>query len=155
MSEKPSFFSELRRRNVYKVAVAYVVAGWALAQGVAQVLPVFDVPNWAIRAIVLLIILGFPAALAGAWFFEVTPEGLKRTEDVDSSKPHSVHVPWIYIVVIGAAISLSLFFVGRYTAPPRQAQTTAPQKSIAVLPLLNESSDPRDEYFSDGLSEEL
>ena len=63
MSEKPSFFSELRRRNVYKVAVAYIVGGWALAQGIAQVFPVFDVSNFAIRLIVLLIIIGFPVAL--------------------------------------------------------------------------------------------
>src|SRR5438045_5813725 len=73
----PNFFSELKRRNVYKVAVAYIVAGWALSQGIAQVLPVFDVPNWAIRFIVLLIILGLPIALILAWMFEITPEGIK------------------------------------------------------------------------------
>jgi len=67
MSEKPSFFSELKRRNVYKVAVAYIVGGWALSQGIAQVLPVFDVPNWAIRLVVLLIIIGFPIARIIAW----------------------------------------------------------------------------------------
>src|SRR5262249_11820971 len=79
MSDKPSFFSELKRRNVYKVAVAYIVGGWALSQGIAQVFPVFDVPNWAIRLVVLLIIIGFPIALIIAWAFEVTPEGIKRT----------------------------------------------------------------------------
>src|SRR6266404_2163974 len=78
-----SFFGELKRRNVYKVAVAYIVAGWALSQGIAQVFPVFDVPNWVIRLIVLLIIIGFPIALVLAWAFELTPEGLKRTEDAD------------------------------------------------------------------------
>ena len=77
------FFAELKRRNVYKVAVAYIVAGWALAQGIAQVFPVFDVPNWIIRLIVLLISIGFPIALFLAWAFELTPEGLKRTEDAD------------------------------------------------------------------------
>lgn len=148
-----SFLSELKRRNVYKVGIAYLVGGWALSQGIAQVFPVFDVPNWAIRTIVLVIILGFPVALAAAWFFEITPEGLKRTEDVDPAKPHSVHGPWVYVVVIGLAISLSLFFLGRYSATPRPKMTA--KKSIAVLPLLNESGDPQDEYFSDGLSEEL
>jgi len=79
-----NFFSELKRRNVYKVAVAYLVAGWALAQGVAQVLPVFSVPNWVIQLLVVLIILGLPVALGLAWAFELTPEGLKRTETADA-----------------------------------------------------------------------
>src|ERR1700736_4692936 len=108
-----NFFGELKRRNVYKVAVAYVVAGWALAQGVAQVLPVFDIPNGFIRLFVILIIIGFPIALVCAWAFEITPEGVKRAEDVDVSKPHSVHGPWIYIVLISAAVSISLFLLGR------------------------------------------
>ena len=160
MSDKPSFFSELKRRNVYKVAVAYIVGGWALSQGIAQVLPVFDVPNWAIRLVVLLIIIGFPIALIVAWAFEVTPEGIKRTEAADASGQRSRGVAWIYVVLIGAALSVGLFFIGRYTAghaAPRQSEvaTAVPGKSIAVLPLINESGDPKDEYFSDGLSEEL
>ncbi len=73
-----SFFAELKRRNVYKVAVAYIVVGWALAQGIAQVFPVFDVPNWAIRLIVLLIIIGFPVAIVLSWAFEITPAGPAR-----------------------------------------------------------------------------
>src|SRR5947209_15174568 len=78
-----NFFAELKRRNVYKVAIAYVVAGWALAQGIAQVFPVFDVPNWIVRLIVGLIIIGLPIALVLAWSFEITPQGIKRTEHVD------------------------------------------------------------------------
>src|SRR6201999_3237082 len=78
------FLGELKRRNVYKVAVAYAVAGWALAQGVAQVLPVFDIPNWVIRLLVVLIVIGLPIALCLAWAFEWTPQGLKRTETADS-----------------------------------------------------------------------
>jgi serine/threonine-protein kinase len=156
-----NFFTELKRRNVYKVAVAYIVGGWALSQGIAQVFPVFDVPNWAIRLIVLLIIIGFPVAVALAWAFEITPEGIRRTEDVDlaDERAPKKHV-WIYVVVIGAALSIALFFLGRYTAGNAtarhgEAAIRNSQKSIAVLPLLNESGDPRDEYFSDGLSEEL
>src|SRR5438874_1356994 len=153
-----NFFGELKRRNVYKVAVAYAVAGWALAQGIAQVFPVFDIPNWAVRLIVLAIVIGFPIALVIAWAFELTPEGIKRAEDVDlplggASKNRT----WIYVATIGAAFSIGLFFIGRYTArnSSDSARSQLPAKSIAVLPLLNESGDPADEYFSDGLSEEL
>src|SRR5437867_5711434 len=153
-----NFFAELKRRNVYKVAVAYAVAGWALAQGIAQVFPVFDIPNWAVRLIVLAIVIGFPIALVIAWAFELTPEGIKRTEDVDPAvdsraKSHA----WIYVVIVAALLSISLFFLGRFTArnSSRGSSSGSPAKSIAVLPLLNESGDPRDEYFSDGLSEEL
>ena len=107
-----NFLAELKRRNVYKVAVAYIVAGWALSQGITQVFPVFDVPNWAIRLIVILIIIGFPVAVVLAWAFEITPEGIKRTEDVDVTQPHSVGGAWIYIVLVGAFVSIGLFFLG-------------------------------------------
>src|SRR5438445_4885206 len=75
------FFSELKRRKVYSVAIAYVVGGWALAQGIAQVLPVFDIPNWVVRLIVVLIVLGFPVALTLSWFFDLTRYGIVRTPD--------------------------------------------------------------------------
>jgi TolB-like protein len=156
------FFGELRRRNVYKVAVAYIVGGWALSQGIAQVFPVFDVPNWAIRLVVLLIIIGLPVALILAWAFEITPQGIKRTETADAMPQagRQKNNAWIYVVVVGAVVSIGLFFLGRYTAGNAasrnsRAAVALPQKSIAVLPLLNESGDPKDEYFSDGLSEEL
>jgi TolB-like protein/Tfp pilus assembly protein PilF len=155
-----NFFAELKRRNVYKVAVAYAVIGWLLVQVTTQVFPIFEIPNWALRLIVLAIIIGFPIALIIAWTFETTPEGIKRTEVADAAGQRSRAGAWIYIVLIGAALSVGLFFVGRYTAGlatprHREAATAAPQKSIAVLPLINESRDPKDEYFSDGLSEEL
>src|SRR4029077_6949304 len=95
-----NFFSELRRRNVYKVAVAYIVAGWALAQGVAQVLPVFSVPNWVIQLLVALIILGLANALSLSWAFELTPEGLKRTDEVnDIAAAARKKRAWLYIVI--------------------------------------------------------
>src|ERR1700755_3327471 len=77
-----NFFSELKRRNVYKVAVAYAIVGWLLVQVATQVFPFFEIPNWAVRLVVLLIAIGFPIALILAWAFELTPEGIKRTEEV-------------------------------------------------------------------------
>jgi RNA polymerase sigma factor (sigma-70 family) len=82
-----NFFAELKRRNVYKVGIAYAVVAWLLMQVASQIFPFFEIPNWAVRLVVLLLVIGFPAALILAWAFELTPEGIKRAEDVDSSKP--------------------------------------------------------------------
>ena len=120
------FFAELKRRKVYKVAIGYAVGGWALAQGVAQVFPVFDIPNWTVRLIVLLIVLGFPVALVVSWFFDLTRYGIVRTPDRESS----------------AKIDI--------------AQTeSANEKSIAVLPFRDLSSGKDHDYFSDGIAEEI
>src|SRR5437588_9176260 len=150
-----NFFAELKRRNVYKVAVAYIFAGWALSQGIAQVFPVFDVPNWVIRFIVLLIIIGFPIALVLAWGFELTPEGLKRTEDVDPARPPLKSHAWIYVAIIGAVLSIGLFFVGRYTAVKSGAADGSSAKSIAVLPFENLSADKQNSYFADGVQDQI
>src|SRR6266446_6727884 len=153
-----SFFAELKRRNVYKVAVAYAVAGWALAQGIAQVFPVFDIPNWVVRLIVLLIIIGLPIALVLAWTFEITPQGIKRTEIADAmpvATRRKKHV-WIYVVVIGSAISIGLFFLGRYSAGNKTASPAGiSNKSIAVLPFDNLSRDPDNAYFAEGVQDEI
>jgi TolB-like protein/Tfp pilus assembly protein PilF len=158
MSEKRSFFAELKRRNVYKVAVAYVVAGWALAQGLAQVLPVFAVPNWVVRLLVVLIIIGLPVALGLAWTFELTPEGIKRTETADAMPATPAHKKraWLYVVIAGAFLSIGLFFLGRYTAAPTQnAAPDASAKSIAVLPFENLSDDKQNTYFADGVQDQI
>src|SRR5712671_4098027 len=82
--ESINFFAELKRRNVYKVAVAYAIVGWLLIQIATQVFPFFEIPNWGVRLVVLLIIVGFPIALVIAWAFELTPQGIKRTEVADA-----------------------------------------------------------------------
>jgi TolB-like protein len=153
-----NFFAELKRRNVYKVAVAYAVVGWLLVQVTTQVFPIFEIPNWAIRLIVLVLVIGFPIALVMAWAFELTPEGLKRTEDVDlaSAARRPRHRAWIFVVIIAGAMSLGLFFLGRFTAPNKQSGVNeVSSKSIAVLPFVNMSSDKENEFFADGLSEEI
>ncbi len=148
-----NFFGELKRRNVYKVAVAYAVVGWLLIQIGTQVFPFFEVPNWAVRLIVLLIAAGFPIALILAWAFELTPEGIKRTEDADLVTPVvSRKQSWIYVVIIAGALSVGLFFLGRYTATN---VANLPAKSIAILPFENLSRDPDNAYFTEGIQDEI
>src|SRR6478672_6034271 len=155
MKSGGNFFAELKRRNVYKVAVAYIVAGWALSQGIAQVFPVFDVPGWVVRLIVVLMIIGFPFALIFAWAFEITPEGVKSTEEADAMPPSArpKNRAWIYVIVVGAVISVALFFLGyragnKSTSPGRD-------KSIAVLPFQSLSEDKNDAYFADGVQDQI
>jgi TolB-like protein/lipoprotein NlpI len=130
-----NFFSELKRRNVYKVAIAYGVVAWLLMQIATQVFPFLEIPNWAIRLVIMLLALGFPIALILAWAFELTPEGIKRAEGADSAPK-------------GWSRSL-----GRYTSSKQSAEL--PAKSIAVLPFDNQSRDPDTDYLSDGIPESI
>jgi TolB-like protein/Flp pilus assembly protein TadD len=152
-----NFFAELKRRNVYKVAIAYAIVAWLLMQIATQVFPFLEIPNWAIRLVIMLIVIGFPIALIIAWAFELTPEGLKRTEfahELPKKSPRS-HV-WIYVVVVAGAISVALFFFGRYSATSKQSGLTGlPAKSIAVLPFDNLSRDPDNAYFAEGVQDEI
>jgi len=151
-----SFFAELKRRNVYKVAVAYAVVGWLLIQVATQVFPFFEIPNWGVRLAVLLIVVGFPIALVIAWAFELTPGGIKRTEEADRVYPSgSRGRAWIYVVISAGLLSGGLFFLGRYTAPNENKIGNVPAKSIAVLPFENLSRDPDNAYFAEGIQDEI
>ena len=119
------FFFELKRRKVYRVAIAYTVAAWLVAQVVTQIFPVFEVSQWALRSMIVLLIAGFPIALILAWAFDITPEGIKRTDDVDPAQ-----------------------------AQTRRAEAI-PAKSIAVLPFENLSDDPENAYFADGVHDDI
>jgi TolB-like protein/Flp pilus assembly protein TadD len=149
------FFAELKRRNVYKVAIAYAVVAWLLMQVASQLFPFFDIPNWAVRLVVLLLVIGFPIALVLAWAFELTPEGIKRTDEIEPAQ-RSPSRAWIYIVLVAGAISAGLFFLGRFTAGPGQrASESVPAKSIAVLPFESLSEDKANAYFAEGIQDEI
>ncbi len=152
----PRVFAELKRRSVYKVAVAYVVVAWLLIQVATQTFPVFDIPNWVARAVIVLLSLGFPIALILAWVFELTPHGLERTVADDPQSTGPAGRAWIYVTGAGALLSLLLFFAGRYSAPePTRATADAQATSIAVLPFDNLSEDKSNGYFADGMQDEI
>jgi TolB-like protein/Tfp pilus assembly protein PilF len=164
MRVKPSFFSELKRRNVYKVGVAYAVASWLLIQIATQVFPFFEIPNWAVRLVVLLLILGFPVALVLAWAFEITPEGIKRESEIEPGQSITPRTgrKLVAITAVLAVIAAGLFvfqFLHRNsTAAPSQGEATSapiPAKSIAVLPFENLSEDKANAYFADGIQDEI
>ena len=155
-----NFFSELKRRNVYKVAITYAVVAWLLIQAASILLPTFEAPTWVMKAFVVFLAIGFVISVMISWAFEATPEGIKRTEDVDLSAARpSRSRTWIYVTVIGAAVSIGLFFTGRYTATSRDAGQpgglSLPQKSIAVLPFENQNRDPNNDYLCDGIPESI
>ncbi len=152
-----NFFSELKRRNVYKVAIAYGVVAWLLLQAASILFPTFEAPPWTMKVFVALTALGFPIALIIAWAFELTPEGLKRTEFADElPKKSAASRVWISVVVVAGSISVGLFFLGRYSATSKQSGLTkVPAKSIAVLPFENLSGNPENAYFTDGIQEEI
>jgi serine/threonine-protein kinase len=146
------FLSELKRRNVLRVAAFYAAAGWLLVQIATQVLPVFDAPTWTMRVVVVAVVLGFPFALVFSWFYELTPEGLKRENEIDRSQSITRSTGrkldrWIIGVLAAVVVAL----LANQFVPHKEALG----KAIAVLPLVNDTGDPDNEYFSDGLSEEL
>ena len=152
-----NFFAELKRRNVYKVAVAYAVGAWLLIQAASILFPAFDAPASAIKILVIVLVLGFPIALAFSWAFEITPEGIKRESEVESGKSIAHHTGR---KIVAITVALAIIAAGLFTyqilrpkslAPrPSEAATDVPQKSIAVLPFENLSEEKQNEYFADG-----
>jgi TolB-like protein/Flp pilus assembly protein TadD len=155
----PSLFAELKRRNVLRAAAFYAAVAWLLVQIATQVFPFFDVPNWAVRWIVIAALIGFPFTLAFAWFYEFTPEGLKRESEI----AHLPSIPratgkkldrWIIAVL---AVAVVLLLTNNFTLRMRGAGMgeTVSAKSIAVLPFVNMSGDAQTDYFSDGITDEI
>jgi len=160
---RPSLFAELERRNVYRAAAFYAASAWLLVQIATQVFPFFHIAEWVVRWIVIAAIIGFPFWIAFAWFYEFTPEGLKRESEIDPSRSAAAHSGkkldrWI-IAIMAVAIVLLLtntFVWHRGAGLGADAESMpVPEHSIAVLPFVNMSSDKEQEYFSDGISEEL
>jgi TolB-like protein/Tfp pilus assembly protein PilF len=160
------FFGELKRRNVYRVAAAYAVIAWLLIQIATQVFPFFEIPNWAVRLVVLLLIIGFPVALMLAWVFELTPAGIKRTANVapNESIRHRTGRKIVAITVTLAVVAAGLlaFRLSRQQPVAGKAASAAvpeapsiSEKSIAVLPFENLSSDKENAYFADGVQDEI
>jgi hypothetical protein len=158
-----SLFSELRRRNVFRAAILYVGAVWAFGQGFSQFSPALGLPDWATRWFLVAAAIGFPFWILFAWFFEFTPDGLKRESEIDPAQSMTAHssrkLDFAIIGVLSVAVVLLLTntFVWHKGAGLGGDADNAPASdySIAVLPFVNRSSDKEQEYFSDGISEEL
>lgn len=163
MNNKPSFFEELKRRNVVRMAGLYLVGAWLLVQVAGTVLPMFGAPDWLPRSIVILLVIGFVPALIFSWVFELTPEGLKRDEDVPPEQSIAPQTARRMNGMIIAALLLALgyFAVDKFVLAPRR--TTAPNdlssaantKSIAVLPFENLSEDKANAFFASGIQDEI
>src|SRR6516225_2366019 len=146
------FFEELKRRKVYRVAIAYIVASWALAQGLAQVLPVFDISNSVIRVVIALLLIGFPLALVLAWVFDITPSGIRRTPSAATQATPTTHRRRNLFMLAAAGVIISAA-VGFFVLPRAVAHKV--DKSIAVLPFENLSDEKENAYFADGVQDDI
>src|SRR5438105_10900142 len=157
-----NFFAELKRRNVYKVAVAYLVVSWLLIQAASILFPTFDAPPWIMKVLVALIALGFPAAVILSWAFEITPEGIKLESEIEPNKSitrrtgRKIVAVTIALAVVAAGLFVYQVVRSKTTITPRQSEAaTVSNKSIAVLPFDNLSRDPDNAYFCEGVQDEI
>ncbi len=157
-----SFFAELKRRNVYKAAVAYAVVAWLLIQVATQVFPFFEIPNWAVQFVILALIIGFPLALVLAWAFERTPEGIKRESEANrkAARKTGRKLTAVVVLVAIAAMGLMLFRLLHSHNVSERGNPSPPtaeidRKSIAVLPFENLSAEKSNAYFTDGIQDEI
>src|SRR5687768_14632482 len=152
-----NFFAELKRLNVYKVAVAYAVVAWLLIQAASILFPTFEAPGWVMKAFISAIVLGFPVALLLAWAFELTPEGVKRTDEVPRgqsiARSTGRKLDFAIIGVLALAVALLLF--DRFRPGSQTHSSGIADKSIAVLPFENLSRDPDNAYFATGVQDEI
>ncbi len=148
------FLAELKRRNVYRAAVLYGMGAWLLAQIATQIFPFFDVPNSAVRFVIVSLVFGFPIAMVLSWMYELTPEGVVRTEDVDPATQRKFGRK-VDFVIIGALLLIIALLV--YQRPPFRAGggQAIPEKSIAVLPFENFSADKQNAFFADGVQDDI
>ncbi|MBA2585279.1 MAG: tetratricopeptide repeat protein [Chthoniobacterales bacterium] len=151
------FFAELKRRNVYKVAVAYGIVAWLLIQVATQVFPFFEVPAWGVRLVILAIVFGFPFALIFAWAFEITPEGLMRTEEVESDKSirRSTGRKLDFLIIAVLLVVIGMLVFQRSRSVKQTPPSSIPEKSIAVLPFENLSEEKANAYFADAMQDEI
>jgi TolB-like protein/predicted Zn-dependent protease len=150
-----NFFAELKRRNVYNVAVAYGGVGWLVVQIAATTVPLLHLPDWIPPAVVVMTIIGFPVALILAWAFDLTSEGVRREDTYAVSPQRSHNRAWIYVALLAGVLAAALFFLGRYTARSTIDAADVPLKSIAVLPFENLSEDKANSFFADGVQDEI
>ena len=162
-----SFLTELKRRKVYRVAVAYAIVAWLLIQAASILFPTFEAPPWVMKVFVSAVILGFPVALILAWAFELTPEGIRRSEEIPlrESKTAKTGSRWTAIIATAAVLAAALlafqFARTRKAATTELPKQTAPattatvDKSVAVLPFENLSSDKENAFFAQGIQDEI
>ena len=174
-----SLYNELKRRNVFRVAIAYLAGAWLLIEVAGTLFPAFGIPDWGVRFVVIVVALGFLPALIISWAYEMTPQGLKREKDVvhDASITHVTAKRLDGITIVLIVVALAFILVDRLWLGPKYAEQSStpaeiladhesisdteviepqyPSNSIAVLPFVNMSDDVSNEYFSDGISEEL
>src|SRR5213080_3883543 len=150
----PRFFTELKRRHVYRAAVAYAMVAWLLTQIATQVFPFFEIPNWTVRLVIVALLLGFPIAMSLAWLYEFTGEGFVREEDVDPETRRSSRRLWDFVIIGVLLLLIAVLIYGRLPFRSSSGELI-PEKSIAVLPFANFSDDKENAFFADGIQDDI